>query len=52
MDSWPDKDNPSEMITGMALTASLITIMPQRVQSVILKERSQQYQPAQPEQEF
>ncbi|RJX68625.1 single-stranded DNA-binding protein [Vibrio sinensis] len=52
MDSWPDKENPSIMITGMALTASLITIMPQRIQSVILKERSQQYHPSQSEPEI
>ena len=52
MDSWPDKDNPSVMLTGMALTASLISIMPQRVQSLILKERNAQYQPVQSEPEF
>ena len=51
-DTWPDKDNPSVMVSGMALTASLIAIMPQRVQSVTLKERTQPYQPTQNSQEF
>lgn len=39
IDTWEDKNNPGEMVSGMALTASTISIMPQRLESVILKPR-------------
>lgn len=37
LDIWEDKNNPGEMVSGMAVNASLITIMPQRIESVKLK---------------
>ncbi|GLO64011.1 hypothetical protein MACH09_45190 [Vibrio sp. MACH09] len=39
LDTWPDKEYPDQINSGMALTASLISIMPHRLQSVSLKER-------------
>lgn len=45
VDTWEDKNNPGQMVSGMALTASLITIMPHRIESVVLKQR--QAHPAQ-----
>ncbi len=44
MDFWEDKNNPGQMVSGMAVTASLISILPQRLESVALKSR-QQYAP-------
>ncbi len=44
MDVWEDKNNPGQMVSGMAVTASLISILPQRLESVALKAR-QQYAP-------
>jgi single-strand DNA-binding protein len=56
MDEWEDKHNPGVMISGMAVTASLITIMPQRLASVELKTRQplhgQTNTPPQPEPEL
>ena len=39
IDSWEDKNNPGQMVSGMALTASTISIMAQRVDAVLLKAR-------------
>ncbi|MEZ8191728.1 single-stranded DNA-binding protein [Vibrio sp. 10N.222.54.A1] len=41
IDVWEDKNNPGQMTSGMALTASLITIMAQRVDAVLLKKPQQ-----------
>ncbi|MFM2588175.1 single-stranded DNA-binding protein [Vibrio sp. TBV020] len=37
MDVWEDKNNPGQMVSGMALTASSIAILPRRIESLILK---------------
>ncbi|MFA0044984.1 single-stranded DNA-binding protein, partial [Vibrio sp. 10N.261.51.A1] len=41
IDTWEDKNNPGQIASGMALTASLITIMAQRVDAVLLKKPQQ-----------
>lgn len=42
MDIWEDKHNPGQMVSGMAVNASLISIMPHRLESVALKQRQTQ----------
>ncbi|MCW8336316.1 single-stranded DNA-binding protein [Vibrio paucivorans] len=39
LDTWEDKNNPGQMASGMALTASTISIMAQRLDTVLLKAR-------------
>ncbi|MEZ9997777.1 single-stranded DNA-binding protein [Vibrio lentus] len=39
MDTWPDKNNPGQTQSGMALTASSISILPSRLESVVMKSR-------------
>lgn len=39
IDTWPDKNNPSQTQSGMALTASSISILPSRIESVAMKPR-------------
>lgn len=36
IDSWEDKDNPGQMLTGMAMTADSIAILPARIESVTM----------------
>ncbi len=56
IDTWDDKNNPGETVSGMALTASLISIMPHRLESVTLKTRQgssgENNAPSQGESEF
>lgn len=42
MDIWEDKHTPGQMVSGMAVNASLISIMPHRLESVVLKQRQNQ----------
>ncbi|MEZ9292440.1 hypothetical protein AB4251_18165 [Vibrio lentus] len=41
LDTWEDRNNPGQIASGMALTASLISIMTQRVDAVLLKKPQQ-----------
>ncbi|GIU42965.1 hypothetical protein TUM4438_10780 [Shewanella sairae] len=51
MDSWPDAENPGQTLTGMAITADNIAIMPTRLQSITMAPRqggqAQQHQSSQ-----
>ena len=39
LDEWPDSDNPGQNVSGMALTAESIAILPTRIQNVTMQER-------------
>ncbi|WP_305815311.1 single-stranded DNA-binding protein, partial [Photobacterium leiognathi] len=42
LDEWPDSDNPGQNLSGMALTAESIAILPARVQTITMQERQAQ----------
>lgn len=50
LDEWPDSDNPGQVLSGMALTAESIAILPSRVRSITMDERQQQPAPQQQQQ--
>lgn len=46
LEEWPDTEHPGQMLSGMAVTADTIAMMPARIQTVTMVARQNQAAPA------